>query len=64
MDHESVRDLSRALLETREQAVRIVDFLKENLAGFEHTYISSLGSQLGIRDRKGDGIYTIPIEAC
>lgn len=60
VDHESIKDISRALIETREQINPIIKFLQQNIVGFEHVYLSSVGSDIGIRDRrKIIGVYEL-----
>lgn len=60
IDHESIQDISRALIETREQIYRIVNFLKRNISAFKGAYISSIGSVIGIRDRRRiAGVYEL-----
>ncbi len=60
IDHESIQDISKALLETREQVYGIVNFLKKNILAFKGTYISSIGSVIGIRDRRRiAGVYEL-----
>lgn len=63
VDHESIEDVSRALLETRQQIRRITPFLREHVPGCRSAYISAIASSLGIRDRRRiDGVYEITSE--
>lgn len=60
LDHESIQDVSRALMETREQVYQILDFLKRNIEIFQDAYLSVIGSDIGIRDRRRiDGFYEL-----
>lgn len=60
VDHESIQDISRALIETREQIYHIVIFLKKHIEGFKNIYISSIGSDIGVRDRRRiAGVYKL-----
>ena len=52
VDHESGEDVSAALMETRQQVRMISSYLKEHARGFRDSFLSSIGSQLGIRDRR------------
>ena len=52
VDHESIRDISRSLMENREQIYQIVAFIKKNLDGCNNAYLSAIGSEIGIRDRR------------
>ncbi len=60
INHESVQDISEALMKTRKQIYDITVFLRENLEGFKNVYISSIGSHIGIRDRRRiTGVYEL-----
>jgi len=60
LDHESIEDISRALIETREQIYYIMDFLKKNMQGFKYAYLSAIGTDIGIRDRRRiTGVYEL-----
>lgn len=60
LNHESIEDISKALLETREQISKIVPFIIENIKGFENAYLSAIGANIGIRDRRRiDGLYEL-----
>ena len=53
-------DVTCAELEAREQAFELLNFLKENIPGFERAYIQATGLQIGIREsRKVMGEYTL-----
>lgn len=45
-------DLTRAEIEAREQVMEIVNFLKENVPGFEKSYLIATGAQIGIRETR------------
>ena len=47
-----VRDLTRAELETREQAWAVHQFLKKYVGGFERSYVLDTGIQVGIRETR------------
>ncbi|WP_312337677.1 FAD-dependent oxidoreductase [Anaerospora hongkongensis] len=50
VDHESIEDISRGLIETRKQIRRIIPYLRENVEGFEKAVLASIAPQLGVRD--------------
>lgn len=52
IDGTNVRDLTRAELETREQAWGVYQFLKKYVGGFEQCYILDTGVQVGIRETR------------
>ena len=55
-------DVSRAEIEARKQICEIVDFLKENSTAFKNCTISSVASQIGVRESrklKGEHIITV-----
>ncbi len=63
IDGTDVQDLSKAEVEGRKQAVNLHDFLKENVPGFELSYISRMASGVGIREsRRIRGEYTLTLE--
>ncbi len=63
VDHESIEEVSKALIEIRNQISKIIPFVKENVRGCKNAYLSSMASTLGIRDRRRiDGIYEIKSE--
>lgn len=54
-------DTSNALIEARESIIRLSDFCKKYLKGFENAYISNIADELGVRVSrrvKGKYIYT------
>lgn len=54
-------DLTRMYIEGREQAVILAKFIKENVPGFENSYLSYTGSLLGVRESRrilGEYIFT------
>lgn len=52
IDGTNVNDLTRAELETREQAWGVHQFLKKYVGGFERSYILDTGIQVGIRETR------------
>lgn len=52
IDGTNVFDLTRAELETREQAWGVYEFLKKNIGGFEKSYILDTGVQVGVRETR------------
>lgn len=52
IDGTNVNDLTRAELETREQAWSVHLFLKKYVGGFEDSYILDTGVQVGIRETR------------
>lgn len=55
------RDLTRMYIEGREQAAILADFIRENVPGFEKSYLSYTGSLLGVRESRrilGEYIFT------
>lgn len=55
------RDLTRMYIEGREQAQILAKFIKENVPGFENSYLSYTGSLLGVRESRrivGEYIFT------
>jgi len=52
IDGTNVFDLTRAELETREQAWGVYEFLKKNVGGFENSYILDTGVQVGVRETR------------
>lgn len=60
IDGTRVEDLTRAELVCRSQMEPIIDFLRAYVPGYEHCYIISAASQIGIREtRHFHGVYTI-----
>lgn len=55
------KDLTRMYIEGREQAVILAKFIKENVPGFENSYLSYTGSLLGVRESRrilGEYVFT------
>lgn len=55
------RDLTRMYIEGREQADILAKFIKENIPGFENSYLSYTGSLLGVRESRrivGEYVFT------
>ncbi|AOT69392.1 FAD-dependent oxidoreductase [Geosporobacter ferrireducens] len=60
IDHESIEDISMALIELRQQINRIIPFIKENVRGCKNAYLSGIASSIGVRDRRRiDGMYEL-----
>lgn len=61
-------DVTKAEIEAREQVVELVNFMKENIAGFENSVLMSTAIQIGVREsRMIDGQYTLTqedLQAC
>ncbi|MCT8137060.1 FAD-dependent oxidoreductase [Anaerobacillus sp. CMMVII] len=56
-------DLSRAEIEGRKQVKEIVDYLVENVEGFDNAYLITTGPQIGIREsRRIMGEYVLKTE--
>ena len=56
-------EVTQAEIEAREQAFEILDFLKNNIEGFENAKILSTAFQIGIREsRKIHGEYTLTVD--
>ena len=54
-------DLTRMYIEGREQAAILADFIRENVPGFEKSYLSYTGSLLGVRESRrtlGEYVFT------
>jgi hypothetical protein len=49
MDGTNPRDLTEAEVTTREHAMRLADFLKENIPGFEKSRVEMTSTQVGVR---------------
>ncbi len=45
-------DLTRAEIVTRDHALRLVDFLRRRVPGFEHAWLEYTASQLGVRETR------------
>lgn len=60
VDGTNAFDLTKAEIETRQQAWRIAEFLKKYVGGFENSYILDTGVQVGVREtRHIVGDYTL-----
>lgn len=56
-------DVTKAEIEAREQVFELLNFLKENIEGFENARILSTALQIGIREsRKIVGEYTLTVD--
>lgn len=56
-------EVTEAEIEAREQVFELLDFLKENIEGFENARVLSTALQIGIREsRKIEGEYTLTVE--
>lgn len=63
IDGTSVRDLTRAEIETRRQAWGVTEFLKRRVGGFGNAYVLDTGVQVGVREtRRIVGDYTMSEE--
>jgi hypothetical protein len=52
VDGTNVYDLTRAEFEGREQALVVLDFLKQNAPGFKDAYISGMPAVIGVRETR------------
>ena len=52
IDGTSVEDLSRAEIEGRRQAVRVLDFLKKRAPGYENCFVASMAASIGVRETR------------
>jgi 2-polyprenyl-6-methoxyphenol hydroxylase-like FAD-dependent oxidoreductase len=60
IDFERIEDISKALLETRQQVAKTIPFIKANMKGCGTAYLTSIASSLGVRERrKIDGLYEV-----
>lgn len=50
LDYESPRDITRGMIETRNQIIKIIPFMKEVVPGFHSAGLAAIGSVMGIRD--------------
>ncbi len=56
-------DLTRAEIEARGQAMRLVTFFRERVPGFAHARIAATATQIGVREsRRIEGVYTLTRE--
>lgn len=63
LDATDVSDLTLAEEEGRRQVLMMADFMKTRLPGFERSSISSVATQIGIREsRRIDGLYHLTID--
>ena len=57
IDGTSSADLTRAEIEGRRQAFRILDFLRETVPGYENAFISQMPAAIGVREtRRFEGV--------
>ncbi len=47
-----IKNQSRAVIESRRQIESIIPFIKENVPGLKNAYLSSVATNLGMRDRR------------
>jgi hypothetical protein len=52
VDGTNVEDLTRAEIEGRKQVMEIVEYMKENVEGFEDAYLIMTGPQIGVRESR------------
>lgn len=50
VDYDSPRDITRGMIEARNQIIRIIPFMKENIPGLQCATLASMGSVMGMRD--------------
>ncbi|WP_246120503.1 FAD-dependent oxidoreductase [Cohnella terricola] len=63
LDGTDVEDLTRAEEEGRKQVLMMADFLKRDVPGFSRASVSSVGTQIGIREtRRIVGLYSLTKE--
>ncbi len=63
LDGTNVEDLAIAEREGRRQVMMMAEFLKRDVPGFEQAVISSVGTQIGVREtRRIDGLYSLTQE--
>jgi len=63
LDGTNVLDLTEAEVLGRKQVRMVADFMRSSLPGFEQASISSVGTQIGIREsRRIDGLYALQAE--
>lgn len=51
-DGSSIRDLSRGEMEAHLQIPRIIRMFREEIPGFEHCYLTSINSSIGVRESR------------
>ena len=54
IDGTSSADLTRAEIDGRRQAFRILDFLRETVPGYENAFISQMPAAIGVRETRHD----------
>ena len=60
VDHESVLDISRGVLESRAQISVMIPFIRERVDGMQNAVLSYISVGLGVRDRRRIiGLYTL-----
>lgn len=60
VDHESILDISRGVLESRGQISVMIPFIRERVDGMKNAVLSYISTGLGIRDRRRiEGLYTL-----
>lgn len=52
VDEESTEDVTRAIIALQKQIQDMFPFFKENIPGLEHSYITSIGRMLGVRETR------------
>lgn len=52
VDGTKVEDLTKAELECRRQAYKIVDFMKKHLPGYENAYVTNMPAVIGVRETR------------
>lgn len=63
LDPEDIFDRTKALQQARESILRLSEFCKKYLPGFENAYISNIANELGVRvSNRLKGKYTYTIE--
>lgn len=65
VDTTDIRDLNRAEIEGTLQIPKLIDLLRNKIPGFEECYLSSIASNLGVREtRRFSGIKRITANDC
>jgi hypothetical protein len=63
LDGTDIEDLTKAEEEGRRQVLMMAEFLQKSIPGFAKASISSVGTQIGIREtRRIDGLYSLTID--
>lgn len=61
-DHEDVRAKTAGIITSREQIQQIIRFVRDNIPGAEHAYLSNIAALMGVRDcRKLVGEYQLTL---